>query len=449
MAGKLFELVGSIMVESDAAQNSISETDKKAGGLAEKLSSGVGKAAAWGTAIAGGAAAAGAAVMKLANDAAGVADEIDKGSIRMGISTDQYQEFKYAAGQCGVEMTTLEKAAKKLEGTDINFDEAMASIMELGTAEERAAKASELFGETVAYQMSPLIEQSQESYDGLISRSHELGLVMSEESVAAGVTMGDTLADVKASIGMLGTSLGAELMPVVQTVLDWVVSNMPTIHQKVGEVFQFVKNLINDLKPFIQEITPIVQAVFEGIGKLWDSFLKPLLDGIITFISGVFTGNWEKAFSGIGKIVETVFDGVKNVFKGAINWIIDGFNKFTSGLGTLDIPDWVPIVGGKTLSFPQIPRLEKGGTVVDAGTVMVGERGPELLTLGQGAKVTPLTGSDNALSSKLDAVISIMEQFMPNIGTNIILDNGAIVGQMAPAMDRELGRLQKVKARTY
>ena len=82
-----------------------------------------------------------------------------------------------------------------------------------------------------------------------------------------------------------------------------------------------------------------------------------------------------------------------------VNGVIGGINKMTGALNKLsfDVPDWVPLIGGKSfsLNIPTIPnvslpRLARGGTLVNDGSVMVGERGPEILTLPGGATVTPL-----------------------------------------------------------
>ena len=177
----LFKLVGSVFIDTDKANDSLAKTDEKAEKTGTTFGQVAKKAAGVGAAVVGASAAAVGGLVSMANNAASTADEVDKGSKRMGISTDYYQQLGYAAGQSGVEMSTLEKAAKKLEGTDMNLQDAMDEIMSLGTAEERASKAAELFGESVAYTMSPLIEQSGESFDGLMQRADDLGLVMSED----------------------------------------------------------------------------------------------------------------------------------------------------------------------------------------------------------------------------------------------------------------------------
>ena len=162
---EIFKLFGSILVDSEQAEKSIQKTDDKALDLGKTLSNGAKKAGEFGLAVAGGAVAAGTAMLAVANDTAKTADEIDKASIRMGISAESFQELKYAAEQSGVSVGDLEKAAKKLEGTDLSLDEAMDQIMALGTAEERSAKAAELFGDAVAYNMAPMLEMSGAEMD--------------------------------------------------------------------------------------------------------------------------------------------------------------------------------------------------------------------------------------------------------------------------------------------
>ncbi|MGW3416459.1 phage tail tape measure protein [Streptomyces phaeochromogenes] len=91
----------------------------------------------------------------------------------------------------------------------------------------------------------------------------------------------------------------------------------------------------------------------------------------------------------IGKVAGGMFNGVKNAFKSAINWIIGKWNNFSFTIGGgsvmgVDIPQ-------VSLGTPNIPYLAKGGLINRAGAAMVGENGPELLSLPRGAGVTPLS----------------------------------------------------------
>ena len=171
------------MVDTADAQKSISKTSDEAEGLGNKLANGVKTAGKWAAGVAGAAIAVGGAMVSAAKDTAAEMDVIDKGSQRMKISAESYQELAHAASLSGVEMSNLEKAAKKLEGTGMNLDDALNEIYSLQTAEERAAKAAELFGENVAYQMTPMLNASAEEMAAMRQEAHDLGLVMGEDAV--------------------------------------------------------------------------------------------------------------------------------------------------------------------------------------------------------------------------------------------------------------------------
>lgn len=390
MALEIFKLFGSIMVDSAAAEDSIQKTDEKAEGLGKKLQSGIKTAGKWAAGLTAGAAAVGGAMLKSAKDTAANMDVIDKASKRMGIGAESYQELAHAANLSGVEMSTLEKAAKKLEGKDLNLDDALAQIYELGTEEERSAKAAELFGESVAYSMGPMLMASADDMAAMKQEARDLGLVMSEDTVKAGADMNDAFSKIEASLGAVKNEVGAALMPIISELLDWVIKHMPEIQASIKKVTDFLVKAIQGAMPYIEELKPVFEGVFKGIGALWENVLKPILTGLITFLSGVFTGDWKKAWEGLSNIVSTIFKALIEVVKLPINGIIKLLNGAIDGFNKIQIPDWVPAVGGKGLNIPHIPMLAEGGDITEAGTVLVGEKGPEFLNLPTGARVTPL-----------------------------------------------------------
>lgn len=209
----------------------------------------------------------------------------------MGISTDYYQQLGYAAGQSGVEMTTLEKAAKKLEGTDLNLEDAMNQIMSMQTAEERAAAAAELFGESVAYQMSPLIEQSGDDFQGLINRADELGIVMGEDTVKAGVKLGDTMSDVKQSFGMIATNLGSSVMPLVQQFADMLIEFVPFIQDAFQQVSPLLQQLFSELMPplmeLAQQLFPVIMDALNTLLPIFVQLASELLPAIVEIIQAI------------------------------------------------------------------------------------------------------------------------------------------------------------------
>ena len=143
-----------------------------------------------------------------------------------------------------------------------------------------------------------------------------------------------------------------------------------------------------------------LNAFFANLKAIWDS-VKQIFDGVIDFIRGVFTGDWDRAWNGIKEIFSGVFGALEAIAKAPINGIIgllngaiNAINEMIAGFNSIgfDLPDWL---GGGSWSpsipsIPKIPMLASGGTVVDGGTVLVGENGPEFLDLPTGARVRPL-----------------------------------------------------------
>ena len=172
------------------------------------------------------------------------------------------------------------------------------------------------------------------------------------------------------------------------------------ILQKVDDFLQniFATDWRNIFGPVIGDI---LNAFFANFKNIWDS-VKLIFDGIINFIRGVFTGDWERAWKGVGQIFEGVFKWMEAAVKtpingiiGLLNGAISAINSLINGFNSIDIslPSWL---GGGSWSpsipnIPSIPYLAKGG-ILQKGSAVVGEAGPELLTMmGNRAMVQPLT----------------------------------------------------------
>lgn len=177
------------------------------------------------------------------------------------------------------------------------------------------------------------------------------------------------------------------------------------ILQRVDDFLQGV--FTTDWSESFGVLGEILNFFFSTVKSIWDS-IKSVFDGIIDFVRGVFTGDWERAWKGVQEIFNGIFTALVAIAKAplngiialinmvidAINWMINGLNKIH-----FDVPDWVPVLGGKSLGFNiptigKIAYLAKGG-VLSSGSAIVGEAGPELLTMAGGrAHVMPLNGND-------------------------------------------------------
>ena len=146
----------------------------------------------------------------------------------------------------------------------------------------------------------------------------------------------------------------------------------------------------------------ILNGFFANIENIWNG-IKQIFEGVINFIQGVFTGDWEQAWEGVKQIFSGVWDtfvgivkapinaiiGLINGLIGAINWVVDKVNgiSFTN-------PFTGTVYGFNIPNIPTIPYLAKGG-ILSQGSAIVGEAGPELLTMmGSRAMVQPLTSQN-------------------------------------------------------
>lgn len=110
----------------------------------------------------------------------------------------------------------------------------------------------------------------------------------------------------------------------------------------------------------------VAGSILGVISDLVSGIMK-VLSGIIKFITGVFTGDWKKAWEGVKQIFTGIWDALSGVVKGVLNVIIDVLNGFISGINKIsfDVPDWVPVIGGKKWGFdiPKIKKFENGGVL--------------------------------------------------------------------------------------
>ena len=188
-----------------------------------------------------------------------------------------------------------------------------------------------------------------------------------------------------------------QLMPVIQTIVNSVLPVLVQVINALLPLFQTIidailpvfMQLLNALVPVIQTLASILSSVLgvalEAISGIVQGVMQ-VFQGLITFITGVFTGNWRQAWDGIKSIFSGIWEAIKSVAKGAVNGIISIINGIIGGLNKLKIPDWVPGLGGKGINIPLIPMLAKGSRNTP-DTFIAGEAGPELITNAPGRTV--------------------------------------------------------------
>jgi tape measure domain-containing protein len=159
-----------------------------------------------------------------------------------------------------------------------------------------------------------------------------------------------------------------------------------TFRNIVNGVFNAVKNVIMGVYNWVKSNWPLLLAILTGPVGLAVLFITKHFDQILGFVTKL-PGRIASAASGM-------WDGVKDAFRSAINWIIGAWNglQFSIHIPKVHMPGTSIDIGGADLSFgvPGIPYLAMGGDIMRGGSVVVGDRGPEMLSLPAGARVTPL-----------------------------------------------------------
>lgn len=330
---EIFKLFGSIFVDTTEADEKIAKTDKKGKGLGETIGKGIQTAAKWGAAIAAAATVATTAMLGVANSSAEYADKFDKASLRTGIEVENLQRLDYAAGQSGVSLETLEKSAKKIndrmgelsegnkntaamfealgvsvynaDGTmrssnDV-FDDTLMKLAEMGDTAEATALGTDLFGKAYV-DMKPLLAAGADGIQELKDRADELGLVMSGDAVSAGVKFGDTVADIKSSLGGLINTLGAAVVPILQVFADLIIENLPTIKEMVGQLTPVVTNLASQIMPPLMELAKALLPIIMDLL----SQLLPVITEIISSVLPVIVELLQMLLPPIMQIVQAV-----------------------------------------------------------------------------------------------------------------------------------------------
>ena len=174
--------------------------------------------------------------------------------------------------------------------------------------------------------------------------------------------------DIEKAIGGIGKifeGLKKTVFAVIDGLQDTLLSFLNWLDEKTGGKFH---GIIETAKGFV---TTFFSSVKETLDNLLDA-VKQIFTGIIQFLAGVFTNDWDLAWEGVKSIFKGVWNGVVSLLEGAINIIIKGLNWLISQMNKIafDVPGWVPVIGGKSvgvnipsISEAQIPRLAQGAVI--------------------------------------------------------------------------------------
>lgn len=230
-----------------------------------------------------------------------------------------------------------------------------------------------------------------------------------------------------------------------------------TAKSKLTEFGSKVKQLWTIVKPVVSKIGDIFGTVFKlklaaimgaAVG-LFSSFVGSIgnvasgvmtaLGGIVDFITGVFTGNWKKAWNGVKDIFGGIFKSLVGLAKMPLNGVIGLINGAIEGVNKIgiEIPDWVPKLGGKKfkIDIPQIPMLYKGTSNWMGGPAMIHDKGAEIVDLPQGTRVYP---HDKSLQMARESGNKTVKIVVEKLCEQIVVRNDSDIDKIADALARKL-----------
>lgn len=271
------------------------------------------------------------------------------GAARTGLSTQAYQELAYAAEQCGVPLELLEAsfgkvsamagkaangdeaAAKAFEAlgisvTDANgkvksseqlFNETTAALAAIEDPAKRAAAAQALYGESAA-KLMPLLSQGTEGIEAMRAEAELLGIVLSDEDVAAADAFGDSMDMLKGVVRGLAFDIGTALLPFLQRLVDgfkeWYLAN----RELIGKGLTVLSTLLGAVFRVIGTVADVIDSVVEStIG--WDNVFK-LVTAAVGFLSVALAG-LAIALGTVVAIVGAIISGV-GIFLGLVSGML-------------------------------------------------------------------------------------------------------------------------------
>lgn len=233
------------------------------------------------------------------------------------------------------------------------------------------------------------------------------------------ITLLPPLLNVFKSLAPLLSELAKAIFPIMAKLLEALAPAFVSLIKAATPLIELVLLLIDPLiqfitlaiEPLTQALDPLIEGIEYFVGILQTLFdivgmvanvivtmAKTMIDNFslaIEFIENVFTGRWSDAWQNISDGFKNIWTGITDAFKTVINFLIDGLNKMIKGVNSVKIPDWVPLIGGKSINIPLIPRMQKGEDfVMSDWTPAYLDFGERVLTREQNIKFNQMGGLD-------------------------------------------------------
>lgn len=418
-------------------------------------------------------------VSKSAKDTAETLEEVDKKADGAG---DSVEDAGQAAKNADSGFTTWKATLANLASTAITkvisgctqLAEKMADVTK--SAVGHYAEYEQLVGgvETLFKDSSgKLIDYAEKAYKtaGMSSNQYMNTATSFAASLIQGLG-GDTakaveltnlaITDMSDNANKMGTDIGS-IQDAYQGFAKQNYTMLDNLKLGYGGTQSEMIRLIND-----SSILNSIKSTFTSVWNSIKSTVSNVINGVKSTISSGLNAAKSTVSNILGAIKEkfsSIFEGAKNIVSNAINRIKSFFN-FSWSLPHLKLPH-ISISGSFSLTPPSVPHfgIDWYKKAMDDGMIMNqptifgynaksnqflagGEAGSETVVGTQSLMdmIRVAVNEENAsLLEKLDRILTILESYMPFIpqlaNLKLVTDTGVLAGELAPAMDEELGKI--------
>lgn len=283
----------------------------------------------------------------------------------------------------------------------------------------------------------------------------------------AGVLLNSLLAALTPIIEDLATFLNdllTPLIPIISELCNTIVGTLQPVFEQLSPVISLVfdalrpvldllgemlETLIPALVPVIEWLAHIFSEVLGGAIKGVKKILEPLsgiFNGIVDFVKGVFSGNWEQAWNGVVNIFKNVFNLIPAFVENVINGIIWIINKLLEGV------NWATsMIGWEIDPIPEVtlPRFRAGidyvphdkfAAYLDAGeAVLTAQEAEEY-------RQSKREGRGSVFENDSTNIINNISINIPSVAINNDMDIDSFVDDMSNRLADEVTRRQKAYA---
>ena len=344
-----------------------------------------------------------------------------------------------AAVQAAQSVSTIEGAVGNLQATITDMITGLladgGTEMITGMINQVTAGFQQL-GEWVSANKEQILQFFQGIFDGISQFGtfvvDHWEVIVSGIAAVGGAIVALKLADFASKISgvITGVTSLASAFPALGSAISVLTNPVALVGAAVVGLVTLIATKGDEIQAVLQQVDDFLQNVFQtdwtetfgflgeylnaffaNVSNIWDS-IKSVFNGVIDFIRGVFTGDWDRAWKGITELFSGIVSGWVAILKAPINGIIGLFNGFVGainaiidGINSISFtnPFTGETIGFNFKHFGTIPYLAEGG-VVRRGSAIVGEAGPELMTVfGNRTVVQPLPASYSMPSTQASA----------------------------------------------